>query len=154
MFGMVQRTTPVALLAVATCLSFAPRPVAADAEWHLQWSRSLVPRKPAWEFTQRMPRDVGHRPVVAGDLVLVGQANEGSLLALNARTGWVRWEFLAEGPIRVAPVAADGRIFVGSDDGTLYCLDREGGLLWKRRGGPSARKVIGHGQDSASGDTL
>ncbi len=32
-----------------------------------------------------------------------------------------------------------------SDDGYLYCLaERDGRLLWKHRGGPSDRKVLGN----------
>ena len=36
-------------------------------------------------------------------------------------------------------------MFVASDDGYLYCLDAEHGrLLWKFRGGPSDRKILGN----------
>ena len=46
--------------------------------------------------------------------------------------------------LRHAPVASDTHVFVGADDGNLYCLDGKGQLVWKLRGGPSDRHVIGH----------
>jgi len=54
--------------------------------------------------------------------------------------------FIADGPIRHPAVVWEERTYVGSDDGFLYCLDRDGRLVWKFRGGPSARKVIGAGR--------
>jgi outer membrane protein assembly factor BamB len=59
-------------------------------------------------------------------------------------TGSQRWRFYTGAPVRFPPAADGERIFVASDDGYLYALDLPGRLLWKFRGGPSQRKVIGH----------
>ncbi len=111
---------------------------------HLQWQTSLPERQPAWQFTQRMSRDTSYPIALSEKLAFIGCEHNGALLALDAETGEERWRFYTNGPIRVAPLATDSRVFVGSEDGYLYCLDQQGKLLWKSRGGPSDRKVIGH----------
>ena len=41
--------------------------------------------------------------------------------------------------------AGKSRVYFASDDGYLYCLDAaDGTLLWKFRGGPSDRKILGN----------
>lgn len=120
-------------------------PLSAHAQdWNLRWSYELPTRKPAWQFTQRMGRDAGY-PVAAGKgLIYVGCEHNGVLLALDSETGEERWRFFTGAAIRHAPIADDGRVYFGSDDGNLYCLDNQGKIVWKRRGGPTKRLVIGH----------
>jgi outer membrane protein assembly factor BamB len=108
------------------------------------WSWSLPARQPAWAFNGDMPQDNLYRPVVQGNLVLVGCEHNGALLALDLETGAERWRFYTDGPIRMAPAADAERIVVASDDGHLYCLDHTGTLRWKFRGGPTPRKVLAH----------
>jgi outer membrane protein assembly factor BamB len=91
-----------------------------------------------------MPLDGSHVPVVQGNLVLIGCEHNGALLALDLDSGAERWRFYTEAPVRVAPLADAERVYLTSDDGYLYCLDHAGKLLWKFRGGPSGRKVLGH----------
>ena len=51
------------------------------------------------------------------------------------------------GPIRHQPAEWPDRVFVGSDDGFLYCFDKTtGDERWKFRGGPSNRKALGAGR--------
>ena len=121
-------------------LALAP----AAAEVKPQWVWELPARQPAWQTTPRMPLDSAYVPVVQGNLVLVGCEHNGALLAVDLETGAEKWRFYTDGPIRVAPVADAERVYVAADDGHLYCLDHAGKLVWKFRGGPSARKVIGH----------
>ncbi|MHC4402969.1 MAG: outer membrane protein assembly factor BamB family protein [Planctomycetota bacterium] len=56
------------------------------------------------------------------------------------------WKFYAEAPIRYAPVMDQGRTYVGSDDGYVYCLGRRGEVVWKFTGGPSNRKLLTGGR--------
>jgi len=123
------------------CLSVS---AVARGEMRRQWVLELPARKPAWEHTQRMRRDVAYPLLARGELLLVGCEHNGALLAIDLDTGVEQWRFYTEGPIRLAPAADRERIFVTSDDGLLYALDAEGKLLWKFRGGPGPRKVLGH----------
>ena len=77
--------------------------------------------------------------------MFVGSSQTDSLTAYDTRSGERLWEFRAEGPIRFAPVAWNGKLYVASDDGHLYCVDAaDGRARWKHRGGPSNRRVLGN----------
>ncbi|MFQ6098013.1 MAG: PQQ-binding-like beta-propeller repeat protein, partial [Armatimonadota bacterium] len=65
----------------------------------------------------------------------------------DAATGEVRWSFFTDGPVRLAPTIAGGKVYVGSDDGWVYCLSAaDGGLVWKRALVPEARRIPGNGR--------
>lgn len=114
---------------------------------HLQWVRHLPPAPLAWPDQTRLTFDGRYEPIVVGRLILVGSAIDDTLTAYDTRTGQLRWQFAAEGPIRLAPFAASGAVYVASDDGHLYCLDAaSGGLRWKFRGGPADRRILGNGR--------
>jgi len=60
-------------------------------------------------------------PLVAADLVVAGTST-GSLWAFDRSDGRPRWRVPLEGSLS-APVFQDGRIYVTSDQGWVYCLD-------------------------------
>jgi outer membrane protein assembly factor BamB len=112
---------------------------------HLQWVRTLSPLKPAWPDQPKLQFDAAYEPVVMGKTMFLGSSRNDCVLALDTATGAERWRFYTEGPVRLAPAAWEGRLFVACDDGYLYCLDAgKGTLLWKFRGGPSDRKILGN----------
>jgi len=114
-------------------------------ELHLQWIRRLPTPHVAWPDQPRITHDQIHEPVVAGELLYIGSSQTSTMAAYNTRDGSMRWMFPVDGPVRLAPVVADGLLYFTSDDGYLYCLDAERGtLLWKFRGGPSDRWVLGN----------
>ncbi len=113
---------------------------------NLQWTLKLPPLVPAYK-DQRLQFDKGYEPIVTRGKLIVGSSWTDSVTAYDAATGEQAWRFLTEGPIRFAPAALDDRLFVGSDDGFLYCLQTDTGkLLWKFRAVPSTRKVLGNGR--------
>ena len=116
------------------------------AKLNLQWTLRLPPLVPAYQ-DQRLQFDKGYEPIVTRGKLIVGSSWTDSVTAHDAATGEQAWRFLTEGPIRFAPAALGNRVFVGSDDGFLYCLETDTGkLLWKFRAVPSARKVLGNGR--------
>jgi len=125
----------------------AASPQELAPQLHLQWVREYPPLKPAWPDQSRMQFDAAYEPVVLGTLMFVPSPASDSVTALDTRTGAEKWRFFADGPVRFAPAAWDGKVYFVSDDGHLYCLDAQRGtLLWKFRGGPSDRRILGNGR--------
>jgi outer membrane protein assembly factor BamB len=118
----------------------------------LQWKYSPIhPPKPAWpmpsEELPRMHNDNAYHIVIADDNVYFGSCITNKVYSIDANEGKIRWEFFTQGPVRFAPAFYNNRIYVGSDDGYVYCLDsKDGSLVWKYRAGPSDEKVIGNGR--------
>lgn len=162
----MNRRTMVSLFVLLSLQCFASLPQ-ASADWPMYRSDAartgyttdalpteLSPRwifksplapKPAWPRSTRMNEDWSYQPVVMGDQLFFGSSSDGKVYAVDVATGQVNWTFATDAPIRFAPAAWNGRVFVGSDDGCLYALDIDDGrLLWKHRGGPSDRSVLGN----------
>jgi len=115
-------------------------PEILSAELRPQWSRELPEPKPAWPNESRLHFDATYEPVVAGEQLFVGSMVDGSLAAFDLGTGRENWRFYSDGPVRLAPAIADGRVYFGSDDGFLYCLEADSGKqLWKLSGAPEER---------------
>jgi len=115
---------------------------------HLQWVREYPRLRPTWKDPinqDRMPFDRSYEPVAAGGRVFLGFNSSDKMVALDLATGSEEWSFYSDGPVRLPPVVWEGKLYFVSDDGYLYCLDTEtGSLLWKHRGGPSDRKLLGN----------
>ncbi len=119
---------------------------ALPSPFHLQWVRRLPPVRPAFR-SARLQFDRGYEPVVLGTRLFVALPHSDCVAAYDTRTGAELWRFYADGPVRLAPVAWQGKLYFGSDDGYLYCLDAvKGALRWRFRAAPSARKVLGNGR--------
>jgi len=98
-------------------------------------------------LSPRVTYDRASHVVAAGGLVYFSSSADDKVYCLNASTGEPRWSFFAGGPVRLAPSVFKGRVYVGSDDGWVYCLgSRDGVLIWKARAAPDSRQVIGNGR--------
>ena len=88
----------------------AARSAASDeslpARMHLTWVRELPAPRPASPTELRIAYDATYEPVVLGKTMFVPSMVTDSLTALDTETGAERWRFFAEGPVRLAPVAA------------------------------------------------
>jgi outer membrane protein assembly factor BamB len=128
----------------------AASPHALPTDLKLSWCRALPAPQPAFPHELRLAYDASYEPVVLGNTMFVPSTVTDSVTALDTESGAELWRFFAEGPVRFAPVASNGKLYFVSDDGHLYCLNAEdGSLLWKFRGLPADRqdrKVIGHGR--------
>ena len=89
--------------------------------------RSVHPPQPAWQGEAKWdgwnkvydmkPRQIFDRAfhaVVAGNRVYFGSSADDKIYCLDARTGRESWSFYTEGPVRLAPTFADGKILFGS----------------------------------------
>jgi len=118
----------------------------------LQWTHVPAhPPRPAWpepgKEVHRMAFDYAYQVTSAGGRVFYGSSADHKVVALDLDSGRELWSFFTEGPVRFAPCVAAGRVFVASDDGCLYCLNRSRGkLIWRFRGGPRDERLLGNEQ--------
>ena len=115
------------------------------AKLYLQWMRDNLPLRPAWPDQDKMQFDSIREPIVVGQTMVINSSRKDCLRALDTRTGEEKWKFFVDAPVRFAAVAWKENVYFSSDDGYLYCLKQDSGeLVWKYRGGPSDRKILGN----------
>jgi len=91
--------------------------------------------------------DYAPQPIVAGGMVFFNSTADDSVRAIDLRTGRPRWRFTTGGPVRFAPSFWQGKLYVASDDGVLYCLEAASGkVVWRRRMAPEDRRLSGNGR--------
>jgi outer membrane protein assembly factor BamB len=131
-----------------------PEPAAAEAvsadlapQLYPEWVRDLPPLRPAWPDQPLLQFDTAYQPVLAGKTLFLASSRADGVAAFDAETGDALWRFFTDGPVRFAPAVWENKIYFASDDGWLYCVAADtGGLLWKFRGAPSDRKILGNGR--------
>jgi len=124
----------------------ASTPGELPEDLHLTWVRQLPQPQPAWPASQPWLRfDLSYSPVAAGTMLFVPSMVADTVTAYDTETGDEQWRFYSDGPVRFAPIAHQGKVYFGSDDGYLYCVNAaDGSLLWRFRGGPSDRRLLGN----------
>ncbi len=116
---------------------------------HLQWTVRLAEPRRAWPWQQddfeKLAFDASYEPVVVGDTLFVGSMVTDSVTAYDIDSGRQRWRYQADGPVRLAPLVWQDRVYAASDDGALHCLDAASGRrIWRFQAAPTNRLVLGN----------
>lgn len=110
--------------------------------WKLESSQ---PPQPAWHGPAKWDawanlRDLhsmrNYDPVFhvtgAENRVYYGSSLEHCVHCVDAESGERQWTYFVNGPVRIPPTYADGRLYFGADDGNAYCINAMSGkLIWK-----------------------
>jgi outer membrane protein assembly factor BamB len=77
---------------------------------------------------------VSSSPCLVGNgmTIVVGSMNK-FIYAIEGKSGNILWTFETWGEVWSSPSYNGNEIFIGSDDGFLYCLDLDGKLIWKTK---------------------
>ena len=112
----------------------------------LQWTLELPKPETAWPPDQeKLQFDRLYEPVLAGKRLFVASMVADKITAFDTDSGKELWRFYTGGPVRFSPAIWKDKIFAICDDGYLYCLKTsDGSLVWKFRGGPNERRVLGN----------
>jgi len=96
--------------------------------------------KVLWKWAPKTPFEPT-APVAAGNLALIAGL-DGTVRALDAAAGEVKWTAYTGGQVRYPPTIAAGRALVGSGDGWVYAFEAATGrLLWRFRAAPIERRI-------------
>jgi len=123
-------------------------PEQLPAKLNLLWTWQFSQREPVWDDPlnqDMMPLDRVFEPVILGKTMYLGFNDKDKVMALDTDTGKIKWTYYTDGPVRLPLAARQDKVYFTSDDGFLYCVSAQNGeLLWKFRGGPNDRKVLGN----------
>lgn len=98
----------------------------------------------AWHY--QTDGHVASAAAVAEGIVYVG-SDDGSLHAIDARTGDGLWKLPTGGPIRTRPAVHRGIVVVKSDDGRLHAASATtGGMAWARPVGARVQTSLAAGE--------
>jgi outer membrane protein assembly factor BamB len=119
---------PAAWLAWVVAATARPLDGAFDAPPVAHWTVDLPGgRLNAATHTERA------RPVVTGDLVLVGSAAGRSLYGLSRRTGALRREYPAAGSVESGAVVVGDDVLFADTGGVVWCYRLDGTLVWRHQ---------------------
>lgn len=99
------------------------------------------------ELFNRVRFDDAFHVAISEGRVFFGSTVDGRVICRDLASGKEVWSFFTNGPVRLAPAIADGKVYVGSDDGYAYCLDaKSGSVVWKLRAGPNDERILARGR--------
>ncbi len=101
---------------------------------HEVWSAELPARLPLYATDVRAAADLHYAPVADEHGVLISLHDPAGVLALNRADGSTTWFRPLAAPVRFAPVLRGDRVWAGTDEGLVVCLDRAtGDVIWTWR---------------------
>ena len=99
-----------------------------------KWTQTLLDEKVASSKEARLGEAPARPTGISTDGTLVYQSvfDQSRVVACDAATGEVKWSFVAKGWILGAAAFDESRVFVGTQDDYLYCLEKiSGEVEWK-----------------------
>jgi outer membrane protein assembly factor BamB len=93
--------------------------------------------KPLWYC--EISGNIFSSPCIIDNTSIVVGSTKSSIYAIDVCNGIVRWVFDTEGEVWSSPSYNGREIFIGCDDGFVYCLDKDGRLCWKTNLGGKVR---------------
>ncbi len=125
------------------------------------WSVKTVPeQKTGFDFVHPFNTNNLSRNGFGGGLAAEGgkifaATGFGSVLALDAGTGQVLWSKMFAIPIREAPTAAEGRVFVVNSESELLCLNgADGSQYWTQKGLPENAALLTSASPAVAGNLV
>ena len=86
-------------------------------------------------------------PTIANGTAYVMKPNEHQLIAIDTKTGNVRWRFTANGRLDTPPAIHRGLCLFGSATGWVYALRADNGeMVWRLRAAPTDERIVAYGQ--------
>ncbi len=135
--------TPAPLAAPLTQRWMVASPTAPQLAWAGEDGRLFE----GVEMRNRIRFDDVFHVAIAGGRAFFGSSVDGRVQCRNLATGREEWAFFTDAPIRLAPMVVGGRVFIGSDDGHVYCLEASTGqVVWKLRAGPNDERILARGR--------
>ena len=104
--------------------------------------------KLAWTWTPTTPTLPTAPILVDGRVILGGQ--DGIVRGIDLAKGTLLWSAYTGGPMKYPPAFAHERLYVGSGDGYVYCLQTDGALMWRFRAAPAERMIPVYGTLSST----
>jgi len=131
-------------------LSDEPSPDAWPAYRHDPLRSSVTNTTVPTELHETWKAKLGGRltqPVVANGKVVVASIDEHTVIALDETSGKIAWTFTSGGRIDSSPTLYAGRVYFGSADGRVYCLQLSAGeLVWRFTCAPGDVRTAAYGQ--------
>jgi outer membrane protein assembly factor BamB len=125
-------------------------PEAGDADWPAFRANAMgtgrnmasIPPKPAELWAKKIGQRLGP-PIAVGGTVYVADLDGLKVLAVDARSGAVKWSHTVGGRVLAPPTYHKGTILFGCGDGRVYCLSAaDGKLVWRFRAAPALDRII------------
>ncbi len=93
----------------------------------------------------RLTRDHAFGVVIADRRLYYGSSSSDKIVCRDIEDGDILWKYIAGGPMRFTPTVYQGRVYIGSDDGHVYCLDgHDGSSVWTYRPDDASAKMMIH----------
>jgi outer membrane protein assembly factor BamB len=119
----------------------------APAAPQLAWSSAEGRTIEGKLIGSRIRFDDAFRTVIVNGRVYFGSTVDHQLHCRDLASGKQLWTFYTGGPIRLAPTVAGGRVYFGSDDGRVYCVDAQSGdPVWQRQAAPRDEWLLARGE--------